>query len=77
MSWLQLILGVIGLARELTGWLHDRRMIAAGAAREIARAHTAASQRILRAAQVAEEAEAAHARDKTDAAFDPSFKRKD
>lgn len=36
MDWLALILGVVKLLGALTGWLHDRSMMSAGQAKQVA-----------------------------------------
>ena len=68
------ILELIGKALNMA---HDQQMLDAGAARAISNALQSASKARALASQVDAEASRDHARDNTDSAFDPEFKRKD
>ncbi len=77
MSWLQLVLGIISLARWLTTTLHDNKTFAAGQTKAVADALQAASAEVAKATAAGNAADARHAGDKTDGAFDNGFARKD
>ena len=77
MSWLQIILGLISLAKWLTQTLHDNKTFADGQTKAVADALAAAAAEVAKANAAAAEADKRHAKDKTDGAFDKEFQRKD
>jgi len=76
-SWLQIVLGIISLAKWLTATLHDNKTFADGQTKAIADALRAAADEVSRANEAAMEADKRHAKNKTDGAFDGDFRRKD
>ena len=76
MSWISLILGLVGLLRQFTTYLHDNKLFKAGEATAIATALQQASEGILKANQAEADAVIRHNTDKTDTAFDKEFERK-
>lgn len=77
MIYAEVILAAVKLVTAALQYLHDRRLLDQGKAEEIASALTRARTEAQRGQVAGEEAEARHAKDDTDAAFDPDFKRKD
>lgn len=68
---------LLSLISSAVGALHDKQQLDAGDARAVARALAAAAKARGLAAQVEAEAASAHESNKTDAAFDQEFQRKD
>lgn len=77
MNWLQIVLGIISLAKWLTATLHDNKTFADGQTKAVADALRAAADEVSKANEAATEADKRHAKDKTDGAFDSEFRRKD
>jgi CHAT domain-containing protein len=77
MSWLQLVLGIVSLAKWLTTTLHDNKVFAAGQTKAVADALQSASDEVAKATAAGNAADKRHAQDKTDGAFDKEFQRKD
>lgn len=77
MSWLQIVLGIISLAKWLTTTLHDNKTFADGQSKAVADALRAAADEVSKANEAAAEADKRHAKDKTDGAFNNEFQRKD
>ena len=77
MSWLQIVLGIVSLAKWLTNTLHDNKVFDAGHTKAVSNALQAASADIAKAVAAGVEADKRHAQDKTDGAFDSGFQRKD
>lgn len=68
---------VLSLINRVVAYAHDNKMIAAGEAKAIAAQLSELSATVAKARAIEDEAEAAHAADKTDSAFDQDFMRKD
>lgn len=77
MIWLNAILAAVKLLSAVIQFLQQRRLIDAGASQQIALDMATAAKEVLQAGAAADEAEKRHAKDPTDAAFDPDFERKD
>ncbi len=77
MNWLKIILGLVSLVRQVTTYLHDKKMMDAGAALQVSRALVEANKAIDQALAAAREAEERHKKTPTDDAFDRRFERKD
>lgn len=76
MSWVSLLLAIIGMVRQLTTYLHDQKLLDAGKAAAVAEALTHASKEIRAAAKIEEETTKKHKANPTDNAFDNEFQRK-
>jgi hypothetical protein len=74
---LKLLPTLIGFVETILQSAHDNRLLEAGQAEAIAAALTKAQAQVARARQAEAEAIARHAKDQTDAAFDPEFRRGD
>ena len=74
---LKLLPALIGLIEQIVQSAHENRLLAAGQAEAIAKALAKAEAQVALARQAEADAEARHAKDPTDSAFDPDFKRKD
>jgi hypothetical protein len=77
MDWISLVTTVLKIIGAITGWLHDRNLIDAGAAQATGAALAAANAELQKASQVAQDADQKHREDPTDGAFDSDFERKD
>lgn len=77
MDWLSLIVGAIKALNALTGYLHDRSLLEAGAAKAIAEGLKSTMAEVRKAQGIRDDADKAHAADPTDGAFDNEFERKD
>lgn len=77
--WLSLAIKIVPAVLSLIQWLvrraDERRLISDGERRAIARGLHEVAFRVAQAHKAETEAEAAHARDNTDAAFDLEFRR--
>jgi hypothetical protein len=74
---LKLLPTLIGLIESIVQSAHDNRLLAAGQAEAIAAALMKAQAQVALARQAEAAAEARHAKDPTDSAFDSDFRRKD
>ncbi|MBV8848103.1 MAG: hypothetical protein JOZ16_00805 [Methylobacteriaceae bacterium] len=74
---LKLLPALIGMIESIIQSAHENRLFEAGQAEAIAAALTKAQAQIALARQVEADAQARHAKDATDTAFDPDFRRKD
>lgn len=77
MSWLKLLLGLVALVRQVTTLLHDKRLLDAGAAEQVAKSLVEANKSIEVALAAGRAADERHKQDKTDAAFNSKYQRKD
>ncbi len=55
---LSIVLGLINLAKAITAYMHDQKMIAAGQAQAVADAMTKAAAEVAKATRAADEADA-------------------
>jgi hypothetical protein len=74
---LKFLPALIGMIESIIQSAHDNRLLEAGQAEAIAAALTKAQAQIAQARQAEADAEARHAKDATDSAFDSGFQRKD
>jgi hypothetical protein len=74
---LKLLPALIGMIESIVQSARDNRLLEAGQAEAIAAALTKAQAQVALARQAEADAEARHAKDATDAAFDSNFRRKD
>jgi hypothetical protein len=74
---LKLLPTLIGMIESVIQSAHDNRLLEAGQAEAIAAALTKAQAQVAQARQAEADAEARHAKDATDSAFDSGFQRKD
>jgi hypothetical protein len=74
---LKLLPALIGMVESIIQSARDNRLLEAGQAEAIAAALTKAQAQVALARQAEADAEARHAKDATDSAFDPDFERKD
>jgi hypothetical protein len=74
---LKLLPTLIGMIESVVQSAHDNRLLEAGQAEAIAAALTKAQAQVAQARQAEADAEARHAKDATDSAFDSGFQRKD
>jgi hypothetical protein len=74
---IRLLPRLIGFVETVLQSARDNRLLAAGQAEAIAAALTKAQAQVASARQAEADAEARHAKDSTDTAFDPDFQRKD
>jgi hypothetical protein len=74
---LKLLPALIGFIEQIVQAAQQNRLLAAGQAEAIANALAKAQTQVALARQAEADAEARHAKDATDSAFDPDFKRKD
>jgi hypothetical protein len=75
--FIKLLPTLIGIVESILKSAHDNRLLEAGQAEAIAAALTKAQAQIALARQAEADAEARHAKDATDSAFDANFQRKD
>ncbi|MCC3246645.1 hypothetical protein LG047_15190 [Methylocystis sp. WRRC1] len=68
---------VLDLINRVVAYAHDNKMINLGEAKAIAAGVERLNETLAKAKAAADEAEAAHASDATDDAFDRDFERKD
>lgn len=73
---LKLLPALIGMVESILRSARDNSLLEAGQAEAIAAALTKAQAQVALARQAESDAEARHAKDQTDAAFDPDFERK-
>jgi hypothetical protein len=74
---LKLLPALIGMIESIIQSAHDNRLLEAGQAEAIAAALMKAQAQVAQARQAEADAEARHAKDATDSAFDSIFQRKD
>jgi hypothetical protein len=74
---LKLLPALIGIVGSIIQSARDNRLLEAGQAEAIAAALTKAQAQVALAREAEADAEARHAKDATDSAFDPDFRRKD
>jgi hypothetical protein len=74
---LKLLPALIGMVESIIQSARDNRLLEAGQAEAIAAALTKAQAQVAVARTAEADAEARHAKDATDSAFDPAFERKD
>jgi hypothetical protein len=74
---LKFLPALIGMIESIIQSAHDNRLLEAGQAEAIAAALTKAQAQVAQARQAEADAEARHAKDATDSAFDSGFQRKD
>jgi hypothetical protein len=74
---LKLLPTLIGFVETIIHSAHDNRLLEAGQAEAVAAALTKAQAQVALARQAETDAEARHAKDATDSAFDSDFRRKD
>jgi len=77
MDWLGLALGLVKLLGAFTGWLHDRAMISAGQAEQIAAELKGQSDALTKALAAREAVRADIARNPDRLRDDDGFKRPD
>lgn len=77
MTWASIIASVVGLVASFVSYLSSKKQFDAGQATAVAAAFSAANDEVAKALAASQSAEARHANDPTDGAFDPDFKRKD
>ena len=74
---IKLLPALIGIVESIIQSARDNRLLAAGQAEAIAAALTKAQAQVALARQAEADAEARHAKDATDSAFDSDFRRKE
>jgi hypothetical protein len=74
---LKFLPALIGMIESIIQSAHDHRLLEAGQAEAIAAALMKAQAQVAQARQAEADAEARHAKDATDSAFDSGFQRKD
>jgi hypothetical protein len=74
---LKFLPALIGTIESIIQSAHDNRLLEAGQAEAIAAALTKAQAQVAQARQAEADAEARHAKDATDSAFDSNLQRKD
>lgn len=75
LALLKALPALLALIEQFVRWAQERRMIEQGRIVAIAAAAQKLNQTLAIAAAAEQEAAEAHARDKTDAAFDSEFRR--
>lgn len=77
MDWLALVLAAVKLLGSLTSWLHDRQMISAGQAEQVAAELKGQSDALSKALAAREAVRADIARNPDGLRSDDGFKRQD